>query len=167
MDSFKKYFPYSVATVALIAALYAWYHPKVEVRNQTEYVDRTRVVYKTVPVPVQGGTLQGTGETVQGNPVVAKADCPKSAAGSDVVSTVTTSTGEVHILVRPKKESLFSFLDDKEIGLRYGLGRSEIDLFGRWTFLRVGAVYGSLYAEGSVDTERSQGNIMLEVSYRF
>jgi len=167
MDKVKLYSPWVIALLMLSAAVWSWYHPKEVERIRTEYQDRTKTVYVKVPVPVQGGNVQGTGDTVQGNPVVATADCPATPGGSEVVSTVSPSTGEVHILTRPKPLSLFGFEDQKEIGARYGVGKTEIDLFARWTFFRVGSFYAAAYAEGSMIGTTSSSNVMLEVSYRW
>jgi hypothetical protein len=159
----KTAIPWIIALVALTAALWAWYHPNETERVVTEYRDRTKTVFVKVKVPIEGGAVVGTGDTIQGNPVIAKADCPKSSTGSEVVTTITPSTGEVHVLVRPKKVKLIGFEDDMEIGLRFGL-KPENDLFARWTFLRVGVLHFALYGEANT---LSESNAMLEVSYRW
>lgn len=162
LQNLKKFAPWALVLLCLASALYAWYRPKQEIRLYPEYIDRTKTIIKRVPVPVEGGAVQGTGETVQGNPVVAKADCPPAPNGSDVISTVTPSTGEVHILVKPKPRSLFGFEDAKELGVRYN--GIQAGIYGRWTFVRVGNFYGALYGEADTQPHAFAG---VEISYHW
>jgi len=159
----KTYIPWVIALLAIMAALWSWYHQKEVVRSESVFVDRTKTIYVKVKVPIVGGAVIGTGGSLQGNPVVATADCPKSPTGSDIVTTVTPSTGEVHILVKPKPVSLFGFEDDMEVGLRLGL-KAENDIFARWTFFRVGSIHVAFYGEANT---LSESNAMLEASYRW
>jgi hypothetical protein len=102
-------------------------------------------------------------DTHAGGLVTAVGEAPKSRTGYDIKTTLTPSTGETRIFVQPKRLSLLGFENEKEIGIRYGL-RPEYDLYGRWTFLRVGSFYGALYAEANTAPE---ANVMFEVSYRW
>ncbi|HCJ52966.1 MAG TPA: hypothetical protein DHV25_04600 [Candidatus Kerfeldbacteria bacterium] len=104
-------------------------------------------------------------EKIDGFPVTAKAKCPKSKVAYDVASVIVPASGETRIFIKPEKRSLFSFENDKEVGLRYGL-RPEVDLFGRWTFIRIGEMYGSIYGEVSSGID-ANANMMIEVSYRW
>ena len=162
IQGLKRWFPWTLAALCLISALWSWYHPKEVERVRTEYQERTRIVYVKVPVKIPSGEVQGTGETVQSNPVIATADCPPSSNGSDIVTTITPSTGEAHILVKPKSPDLFAFEDQKEIGVRYNGVRAG--MFGRWTFVRVGNLYGALYAEANT---KPDAQVMAELSYRW
>ena len=173
-DLIMKYAPWVIALIMASSALWAWYHPRVEYREKPVWQDRTVTLTKTKYLPAKLETPDCTVKTVDadgdkqpdtlnGNPVTAIGDTPASKTGFDIRTTMTTSTGETRIYVQPKKLPLFGFENDKEIGMRYGL-RAEYDVFGRWTFARVGAFYAAVYAEANT---RPEGNIMIEGSYRW
>ena len=110
--------------------------------------------------------VKGTGEVIFNMPVTGGAKLPSTDSGYEVKSTISPSTGETHLIVSPVTRPLFAFMDEKEVGMRYGLASPEIDVYGRYTFLRIGNFYGSVYA-GVSGGVHSSANIMAEVSYRW
>lgn len=162
VQTLKKYAPWVIVLLCVLSALWSWYHPKEVIRTNTEWREVTKEVKVKVLVPVHDGKVESTGAVLQENPVLAKADCPPSRGGSEVVTTLTPSTGEAHILIKPKEPSLFAFEDQKELGIRYNGIKGG--LYGRWTFVRVGNLYGALYGEINTKPDSFVG---AEVSYRW
>jgi len=156
----KTYFPWVIALLAVSAAVYGYYNPKT-VTQTHETVTLRPVAGKTVYKLKE--CLVEAKNAISGVLPIATGVIPQAPYGGEVVSNLTPSTGDVNISFTPKTKPLFSFENDKEIGLRYGL-RDEVQVFGRWTFLRVGSFYGAFYGQADSDKE---WNAMAEVSYRW
>lgn len=170
MEKLKLYGLVGITLLAFFSAIWSWYHPRYESDGsiRTVYVNVTDKIRHSVAVPCPGGVVQGTSESLPSSqegpkePVIASGDVPASGGGFEVKAVLSPETGQASILALPKPKPFFGFEDTKEIGVRYnGLQGS---LFGRWTFVRVGSFYGSLYAEGSTDRHAFAG---VEVLYRF
>lgn len=171
MNKLKLYGPWALALLGLFSAIWSWYHPKYESdgTTRTVYQNVTKNVTKTVPVACPNGVIRGTGadfvipasQTGSFEPVLSEGDVPASQGGFDLKTTLSPTTGEVTIWAKPTPRAFFGFENDQEIGIRYNL--TEGQLFGRWTFVRVGSFYGSAYAEGSTDHHFFGG---FEISYR-
>jgi hypothetical protein len=102
----------------------------------------------------------------------AKIDCNKKKSGTDVTATFNTATGETTLLATDRPLKFAEFLDDKEIGTRMGFSSVKglsVDLFGRWTFGRVGPLHAALYVEGSssIQGTKPEAKAMAEISYRW
>lgn len=166
MSYVKTYLPWVIALLALTAAIYGYYHPKIDLQTNETVVLKTlpgKTVYKLKDCEIIGP--KPTSEVI---PIITGV-IPKSPYGGEVVTNLTPSTEELSMTYTPKSRSLFGFENDKEVGLRYGF-REEVNLFGRWTFVRVGAIHGAFYAEASMattDTTASNMNAMVELSYRW
>ena len=87
------------------------------------------------------------------------------------VAVLDTSTGKSTMFMKQKYLPLFGFENEKEIGVRYGIAISlagdiapaSAEIFGRWTFARVGAMHLAVYGEAS----QRQAQAMIEGSYRW
>jgi hypothetical protein len=179
MAALLKYAPWVVALLMAASAVWGWYHPKtVAVPGAVQWLDGTTTITKTKTVMVPMRTAiraidkdkDERPDTFNENILTAEGEIPASGKepGYEIKSTVSATTGETKLFYQPKQRSFFSFENDKELGARYGVGRHELDIFGRWTFARVGAFHTAIYAEGQTDTKgEATGNVLLEVSYRW
>jgi len=78
---------------------------------------------------------------------------------TEILSMIDLNTGENKLLQRRLRLSFIQFLNEKEIGVRYG---TEFTGFAKYTFLRIGDFYISGHAQlGNTDT------IQVELSYRW
>ena len=103
----------------------------------------------------------------EGSQITAVADIPAYAGTTRVAAVLDTRSGVTHITAKRQDLPLFAFLNEKEIGFRYGLNGSSgmgFDIYGQWTFIRVASVVGSLYAEGN---SASSFKFMVSAGYRF
>jgi hypothetical protein len=168
-----KYLPWLIALIALASALYAWYHPKPSQQGQTEFVE--------VPVPKPYKVISKQTVTVEVIKVITKTEIKEkwpdwfksdenqqlTAIGivepykgkTECASVISLQTGESRIVTKQLPMPLFGFMNEKELGFRYG---TEVDVFGRWTFLRVGSIYLAGYAQAG-----SSSMAQLELSYRW
>lgn len=102
--------------------------------------------------------------------VIATAEVPPYEGKTDVVAVMDTAKGTAGLIARRQPLPLVAFIDRKEIGIRGGLvaGRDgtgcRADVYGRWTFVRVGSVHAGMYGEVSGGQE---GKAMLDLSYRW
>jgi hypothetical protein len=169
MNKLNTYGAYSVSALALFSAIWMFYHPRYEPDGsiRTVYQDVTDKTHHNPTVKCQDNHLVVTGNTPpasQEGPkylVIASGDVPASTGGFELKTTLSPSTGEATIWAKLVPRPLFGFEDSKEIGLRYN-GVSG-GAYARWTFVRVGSVYGSLYG----DLYPGHSFAGLEVSYRF
>ena len=89
---------------------------------------------------------------------------------TNAVAVVDTRTGEGSISVKQEPLPVVEFLNKKEIGgrgvysLRDGQAKQQIDLYGRWTFLRVWKVHMAVYGETNSGPEGKAG---VDISYRW
>jgi len=142
--------------------------PKDVVRVETReiLVDRVVVKWKTRIIKV----LPELPESIKSDKtkqITAVGDIPPYAGHTRVVAVFDTDTGVTSLTSRRKSLPFFSSLNEKELGARYGLSGSSgmgFDIYGRWTFLRVGSIFSSMYLEGN---SNSQFKAMLMAGYRF
>ena len=100
------------------------------------------------------------------NQVTATATLPASE-GYDVLAFTNTSTGASSIVAMPKPRPFLAIESAKEVGIRYGLSTRAGqggDVYGRYSFLRIGGAHLALYGEASTDPS---AKIMAELSYRW
>jgi len=164
MPSLKVLIPWVIATIMLMSALWSWYHPRIEYAPDGTYQRITETKWRTkqVKITTPDCTVEATDETIEGNPVTATAELETDDADYEIATTITPSTGKTEIFIQPQKPGLFDFKDEKELGFRYGM--NEMEIYGRWTFLRIGAFYLAGYGEASTDNHSS---LMMELSYRW
>jgi hypothetical protein len=173
-----------IALIAVASAVYSWYRPP-KIVTQTRYVEvpKEKVVarIKTVKVPgperivtiekeriVKALELPESVGNDQDKQIIANADipCDESVNGQSVVTVMDTQTGESRILAKPKPLPLVGFENRKEIGARYGLTNEgpEVDVYGRWDFLRVGSLHLGVYGEVN---SQAEAKAMMQVGYRW
>ena len=167
--------------IVIGSALYAWYK-KPSVITRTEYVEIPKIKevikIKTIKVPVKEIV------TIEKEAVIKKLNLPDFATGPDkqiiatgvvdayegdtnVIAVMNTQSGTSEIIAKRKPLRFFAFQNKKRIGMRYGFNTVKGqggELYGEWTFFRVGAVYVAAYA--SIN-ELAQAKAMLDVSYRW
>lgn len=173
-----------VTVVAVSSATYNWYHPQTKTVTRTQYqtVEKEKVVEKIRTVRVPGPKEIVTIEKIKiveklvlppsiandpNQVVTGNADVPPSEGGTSVVSVLDISTGETTIVAKEKPLSLFGFPSDVEVGIRYGLSTDTAQqgqVYGRWSFLRVGKLYLGAYADVSTKPE---ARAMLDISFKF
>ena len=104
----------------------------------------------------------------------------KDGEKTDAIAVIETKTGATEIETKQERP-FFSFLNEKEIGIRAGVGLEgyQGDVFARWTIARVGSVHLSLYGEATAPlspgsltvapgtTQVRNGKLMLEAAYRW
>jgi hypothetical protein len=175
----------TILCVALIAMGVAWYGEKYKpIISKTGYVTPKpmkkvgKIKKKEIPVEkIISYDKEEVVKKVKGLPnyfvenadeqVIASADLPETKTGYEVLGTINTQTGVGNIIAKEKKQSLFGFPNEKEIGIRAGYNtgmRQQVSVYGKWDFLRVGNIYLGAYGEGN-----SEGNAVgqLEIAYRF
>ncbi len=191
LQNLKRYAHYGLLVICALgaaAAAWSWYHPRVETTpGAVRYVKvpEERTVTKIRRVLVAGPKRI---VTIYKPVIVKKLDLPKAVANNpdlqvtadadvgldrtdcpkySVVSIMNTLSGETSIIAKRTRTPLFSFEDQKEIGLRYGLSSTAgqvWELYGRWTFFRVGRFYTAAYGEIN---QQPEAKALLEESYRW
>jgi len=170
-----------IAVIAGASALWGWFHPKVV--TNTEYVNApvekivtkikrvevpiTKVITYEKPIIVEKLKLPDWLKTDADKQVIANAEIQPYEGKTSAVAILDTKSGEAQIIAKQKPLPFFEFKNEKEIGVRYGYastGLPEADIYGRWTFARVGSLHSALYVEGNTKPE---GKAMVEVSYRW
>lgn len=168
-----KKLPYIIAAIAVIAAIYAWFKPLPP--PQKEYVrvevPRDIIKIKRVEVPIEKIVV------IEKEKLITKRELPDWLKKDDniqvmsiglvqpykgkteVLSTINIKTGESELLQRQLRLSFFQFLNEKEIGIRYG---TDFTGFAKYTFLRT----GNLYFSGHVQLGKTN-TVQVELSYRW
>lgn len=184
-----RYILAGVGAVMLLAALKAWYTPpatptqpgfaaakpipalamvpsvaiKLPAATQIKVLPKEHVAVKQQALPA---------EVVQ-NPaqqITATATAPASQAGTQIVTTLDTTTGVTSIYTKPIEPKLFELVNLRRIGAGYGLstGGSVVKVFGEWSFLRVGNAYVGVQADMTAQTNRAvDARGLLVMDYRF
>lgn len=174
-----------ITVLAVASALWGWYHPTVDLRvlpiwNEVPQVKEI-VKFKRVEVPGPERLV-----IIEKEKIVKELDLPPQVALDNatqvtavgeirhcedegktiVVSTINTETGESKLIEKPVPPPLFKFKNQKELGIRYGFTTQghEADIFGRWTFLRVGAFHFAVYGELN---SQPHAKAMAEATYRW
>jgi hypothetical protein len=173
-----------VAIIAIVAAGVAWWkdqHPSVVSKTQFVEIPQIKTVekIKTVMVPMKevetivkadvskklnlaDGITQDENKQVTCSGVV-----PAYEGKTDIVSVIDTKTGKSEIVAKEEALPWFEFESKKEIGARAGYGiknSQEVDIYGRWDFLRIGKVHVGVYGEGNT---AGDAKAMLNVGYKW
>ena len=163
-----------VLVVAGIAAYKAWIRPPLEPTR--EYIEvevpKPYAVISKVTVTVEKVVTIEKEKviTVEKWPdwftkddnyqLTAIGDVPPYEGITRVASVMDVKTGESRLIQNRQPLSFIEFLNEKEIGMTYG---TDIELYGRWTFLRVGSFHAAAYASANKDKQMAG----LQVSYRW
>jgi len=183
-----RYILAGVGAVMLLAALKAWYTPPAA-PTQPGFVAAkpiaTLAAVPTVAISLPATTklqvlpkeqvvakLPALPAEVTQNPaqqITATATAPASTAGTQIVSTLDTTTGVTSIYTKPIEPKLFELVNQRRIGAGYGLssGGYTAKVFGEWSFLRVGNAYVGVQADMTAQNGAVDARGMLIVDYRF
>jgi hypothetical protein len=174
-----------VAVLAIISAGVSWWHfnhPLVQSKTEFVNVPQIKVVekIKTVMVPMaQVETISKpeliTKLKLQNEEFANNPDKQGTTTGviapydgkTDVVSVINTKTGKSEIVAKQEPLPFFAFEDKKEIGARYGLSiknSHEIDVYGRWDFVRIGNVHVGVYGDANT---AGDAKAMISVGYKW
>lgn len=178
-----------LAVLALIAGLAAWYKPTLPALPTNTYteapaqpkagaVPKVDVEVKKVKVIPKGTAVKVIKDlppevaTDDNTEVTNTATTGPSKAGVDIVTVINKETGETKILAKEKSRSLIEFLNEKRIGLAYGIttdnGQQFGKVFGEWTFLRVGSVHVGVQADiRAKQFGNAEGTAVAVVDYRW
>ncbi len=185
-NDIKNYVLCGVCLLLVIAAAVAWYsRPPVVTTEQYAPLPPIRETVKIKRVNVPGPKEI---VTVEKQIVVEKLQLPETisrdankqviATGvvdpyegkTNVVAVMDTAQGTSEIIAKQQPLPLLAFKNQKELGIRGGIAADKDgagyrgDVYGRWTFLRVGGIYAAIYGEMS---SRPEGKAMLDMSYRW
>lgn len=172
--------PYIPWVLVILAVLYLWWdfrNPKVEYQKEMVPVPVHKLIEHTKYVQL------GCVNTVAYDKADAskRLDVPDSVREDETkqvtaageigpyrgITTVTvvldTGTGRTSLLSRREPLPFFALMNDREFGMRMSSG-GQYDIFGRWTFARVGAIHLAGYAEVNTQPE---GMAAIEGSYRW
>lgn len=182
-----------IAVIAIAIAAYAVTRTQ-KVRIQREYIKvpeiRTVTKIKRVQVPVKEieviekekiiEVIKEIPQTIKDDPnkqITATAEIAPYEGQTDVVAVIDTASGKSEILAHQRPLPFFGFENKKELGIRYGVSTSGqvADIFGRWSFLRLGRAHIAAYAEATTRkdsrqtgmTYKPEAKAMAEVSYRW
>lgn len=173
-----------IAAIAIIAALYAWFKPDVTPPVSVHEIAKVdpavkvltkkakNIQYITVYDKKQASKALGLPESVSNDDtkqVLASAEIKPYGGSQTVTAVLDESTGNTGILVKRNPLPFFEFRNDKEIGVRVGTSTDGVvaDLYGRWTFARIGSVHLAGYGEVSGNEMNTRAKAMLEASYRW
>ena len=87
--------------------------------------------------------------------------------GTTLVTAIYNSTsGGTRLISRQEPLPWFEFINDKALGMRYGLGAggTGFDIYGRWDLIRMKNLVGGGYLEGN---SSSEFKAMVQVEGRF
>jgi hypothetical protein len=168
--------------ISISAAIYAWYKPPVKITT-TQYIEvpKVKTVTKIKEIKVPGPTQIVTIEkevvveklklpdwfkTDENKQVIATAEIAPYSGKTDTIAILDTKTGESQIIAKQVPLPMFSFENDKEIGIRAGMGlnATEVSLYAKWSFLRVGNFHVGAYGEANT---RGDAKAQIEIGYRF
>ena len=104
--------------------------------------------------------------------IMASATTGPSKAGFNVVSVLDKNTGDSSIYYKEKERGLFEFVNEKRIGIAYGIssdkGQQLGKVYGEWTFFRAGEAHLSVQTElRAKQLQQTEAVGMLSIDYRW
>ena len=167
-----------ITVLAIASALWSWYNPPthivkeyVEVKTPVPYRVVSKVTVTVEKIVVLEKKVVLTKEVWpdwfakdDNKQLTAIGDVTAYRGTTRVASIIDTKTGQSELVQNRLPLPLFSFENEKRIGMRYGIGSdgTELNFYADWTFFRIGNVYIAGYAEVG-----SGYKAMLDASYRF
>lgn len=178
IDNLKKYGPWAIALLMVVAAALGWYRPAPKPQKEYVQVEKQKIVEKIqrVEVPVERVVVVEKVKVVeklglpdwikqdQDTQVLAAGIVPAYRGETSIVSLIDTKTGEGSIIQQRRTLPFFEFLNEKEVGAIYGTG---IAAWATWTFVRVGSFYATAGAVGTYSGGSQMGVAGIGVSYRW
>lgn len=177
---------FGVVGVALCSAGYDWYRsrpimntenwmPAPEVK-ETVKIKRImipgpkEIVTIEKPVVVEKLKLPDVIAQDANKQILATGEVPPYKGKTSIAAVMDTKEGSTQIIARQQPLPLIAFESEKEIGARggYAVGKDGStprgDIYGRWTFLRVGSAHAAFYGEANT---RAEAKAMFDLSYRW
>lgn len=104
--------------------------------------------------------------------ITASATTGPSKVGYNIVSAIDKNSGETSIYYKEKERKLFEFVNDKRIGVAYGVstdkGQQLGKVYGEWTFFRVADAHLSIQTEiRAKQLQQAEAVGMIAVDYRW
>lgn len=104
--------------------------------------------------------------------ITASATTGPTKAGYNVVSVINKNSGESSIYYKEKDRALFEFVNEKRVGVAYGVstdnGQQFGKVFGEWTFLRVGSMHVGVQADVRASNfGKTEGTATAVLDYRW
>ena len=132
-----KLIPWIIASVALCAAIWAWYHQKVVQLPGTVLTLPGRTIWKIKDctlIPPKGVDI------VSNNTItLVQNDLPKCPEGGKLVTLLTPSTGEITNKFEPYDKPFWSFENEKKV--KFVTNGNGGIFQADWTFARIGNFY--------------------------
>ncbi|RPH75895.1 hypothetical protein EHM76_00590 [bacterium] len=174
-----------IALIAIVAATVAWYRainqkpvstieyikvPQIKVVTQIKTVDvpgPTKIVTVEKEVVVEKLKLPDWIKADENKQVIATAEIQPYKGKTNTVAILDTKSGASEIVAKQVPLPLFDFENEKELGLRAGVGiknSAEVGIYGRWSFLRVGNAHIGAYGEANTNGD---AKAQIEIGYRF
>jgi hypothetical protein len=158
------------------AGAYAWYNaeelsrrfypaPEPEVRIETRTETIEKIVYLDKKAAADEELVPDTVLYDPDKEVTAVAIVPEHKGNTTVVAVIDKDTGITTIDLRQERPKLFALESLKTIGIRCDITTEceEIEVYGSWEFLRIGALHLEAYGEVS----RDDAFIGFGAEYRF
>lgn len=159
------------------SAIHGWLYPKTIVQKKYIRVEVPKVITRIKKIQVPIKSIQTIPKSKLPSNISLPPSTPPDAqvltlgtlapyeGKTSVISLLNTSTGEGSLISKRLPLPFFQFLSNKELGFRYNYwnSSSNLDLYGRWTFLRIGRIYSALYFEASNKNQKA----MIDISYRW
>jgi hypothetical protein len=176
----------AIVVLAISAAVYSWYHnplsllkaqfskaapiPAAAKVSTTSLPVKNIIVYdkKAISKKLKLPDEIANDDKKQ---ITATAQTPATdtTGKTDIVAVFDTEKNTTEIQTKQEPVSFFAFKNEKAIGIRYGFSATskinyEADIYGRWDFLRTGAVHWGIYGEVN---SLGEGKAMVSAEYRF
>ena len=175
-----------IVGIALCSAAYSWYSSR-PVMNTEQYTtlppvkETIKIKRIKVPGPKEIVTVEKKvvveklklPEELKSDPnkqILATGEVPPYEGKTNVVAVMDTKAGSTQIIAKQQPLPIVAFENKKEIGVRGGYAIDKEgsavrgDVYGRWTFFRIGKIHTGVY--GEINT-KSEGKTMIDVSYRW
>jgi hypothetical protein len=176
--------------LSVSSSIYSWLNPQVVTKTEFTRVPEIREVVKIrkLKVPVKEVVTVEKKEAVgklalpawlkedENKQVLATGSIEPYEGKTNVVSVLDTETGDSSVLARQEPLPFIAFESVKEIGIRAGITTEGYggDIYGRWSFARIGNIHAAFYAEGNIrggnrETGNSPitGKAMLDLRYQW
>jgi hypothetical protein len=175
LQKVKTYGPLVIIVIMASAMAYAWYSgwgpqrfvpaPEPEVRIETVTETIEKIVYLDKKAAAKEELVPDTVLYDTSKEITAVAKVPEHRGETTVVAVIDKDTGVTTLDMRQERPSLFALESLKTIGIRCDVTTAcnELEVYGSWEFLRIGAIH--LEAYGEVSSE--DAFIGLGLEYRF
>ena len=136
--------------------------PKEEIKapEKLKVIQKKAAIKKIEDLPIEVAQNEN-------KQLTANADLGKTKGGYSVFSVIDTETGESKIIAKEKPPKFIEFINEGELGAKYGLstdGGMKGSVHGRFEFVRVGNVRANVGVEV---TTKPEANATVGLTYRW